>query len=166
MPKFLATAGIALLAILVLGSAPAAAHAALVSTDPSDGARLETAPTRVTLEFNENVATPAFLAITAPDGTRVGTGPVKVVDKKVTAPVAPVDMKGTYSMSYRVVSSDSHSIEGSTAFEVTTGRTVTQATPAKEESFVHRHRGHLVWGLLGALVAVVLLLLPLRSTSD
>ena len=159
-------AGIALLVSLVLGSGPAAAHAALVSSDPSDGARLDTAPTNVNLEFSENVASPAYLVITGPDGSRVRTGRTEVLDRTVTVTVAPVDMKGTYSMSYRVVSADGHPVEGTTKFEVTTGRTVKQVTSAEEGSFVHRHKSHLLWGLLGAVVAVGLLLWPLRGKSD
>lgn len=166
MPKFLAVAGIALLVSLVLGSAPAIAHAALVSTDPGDGMRLDAVPAKVKLEFSENVASPAFLVITAPDGSQVRIGKVEVLDKTVTATVAPADMKGTYSMSYRVVSADSHPVEGSTTFEVTTGRTVKHVSSAEKESFVHGHQGHLLWGLLGAVVAVGLLLWPLRGKSD
>lgn len=166
MPRFLATAGLALLISLVLGSAPAVAHAALVSSDPADGERLEAAPTEVTLEFSERVEDPAYLVITAPDGSRVKVGKIGVLDKTVSATVAPVDMKGSFSMSYRVVSSDGHPIEGSTKFEVTKGRTVDQVTPAEGESFVHRHTSHLWWGSLGALIAVGLLLWPLRSKSD
>lgn len=165
MPKLLATAGIALLVSLVLGSSPATAHAALVSADPSDGARLDKAPTRVTLRFSENVATSAYVVITAPDGSRLTTGKVAVVDKTVTATVAPSDMKGTYSMSYRVISSDSHPVEGSTKFVVTTGRTVAQAPVATKESPSHWQSNHVLWGVLGALVALGLLLWPLRSRS-
>ncbi|MGZ5366286.1 MAG: copper resistance CopC family protein [Aeromicrobium sp.] len=166
MPRFLATAGLALLISLVLWSAPAVAHAALVSSDPADGERLEAAPTEVTLEFSESVADPAYLVITAPDGSRVKVGEIGVLDKTVSATVAPVDMKGAFSMSYRVVTSDGHPVEGSTKFEVTEGRTVDQVTPTEGESFVHRHTGHLWWGLLGAVIAVGLLLWPLRSKSD
>jgi methionine-rich copper-binding protein CopC len=166
MAKFLAAAVGAALVSLVLGSAPASAHAALVSTDPADGARLDAAPTIVRLEFSESIATPAYVVITAPDGTRVKTGKAIALDKTVTATVNPVDMKGRYSMSYRVVSADSHTVGGTTKFEVTTGRTVTQVPPAQKESFTHRHNSHLWWGALGALVAVGLLLWPLRSKSD
>lgn len=169
MPKLLAVAGIALLvslASLVLGSAPAIAHAALVSTDPGDGMRLDAVPAKVKLEFSENVASPAYVVITAPDASQVRIGKVEVLDRTVTASVAPVDMKGTYSMSYRVISADSHPVEGSTKFEVTTGRTVKQVSSAEKESFVHGHQGHLLWGLLGAVVAVGLLLWPLRGKSD
>lgn len=162
MFKVLATASIAVLASLVLGAVPASAHAALVSTDPGDGARLNNAPTKVTLEFNENLASPAFIVITAPDGARVKTGAVEAIDKTVTATVASVDMKGIYSMSYRVVSVDGHPVEGSTTFDVTTGRTVEQVKPAEQESFASRHQGHLLWGSAGAVIAIGLLLWPLR----
>lgn len=163
MPKFLALVGVALLASLALSSSPAAAHAALVGTDPADGARLDVAPTEVSLGFNENIATPAFVVITAPDGTRVKTGTVKAIDKTVTAAVAPVDLKGTYSMSYRVVSSDGHPVEGTTTFDVATGSTVKQVAPAEQKSFTHRHKSHLLWGFVGAAVAIGLLLWPLRG---
>lgn len=161
MLKILVTACVAVFACLVLGSAPASAHAALVRIDPGDGARLGAAPAKVALEFNENVATPAFVVITAPDGSRVRTGKVTILDKTVTVTVAPVDMKGTYLMSYRVVSADGHPVEGSTTFDVTIGRTVTEVAPAEQQSFAHRHQGHLLWGLAGAVVAIGLLLWPL-----
>lgn len=165
MPRFLALAVSAVFAGLLLGSAPAYAHAALVSTDPGDGARMATAPRKVTLTFNENVATPAFVVVTAPDGTRVKTGKVSILDHTVSATVSATDMKGTYTLSYRVVSADSHPVEGTAKFEVTTGRTVEQKAPV-EESFTHRHRNHLIWGLGGAAIAVGLLLWPLRGRHD
>lgn len=166
MPKFLSLAGVLLLAGLVLGSAPASAHSALVSTDPSDGARLDAMPSVVSLTFNEVVAIPAFVSITAPDGTKVKTHNVEVVDKSVTASVAPAGMRGIFTMSYRVVSSDGHPVEGSTTFQVTTGATVDQVEPKAQGSFVHRHRSHLVWGLLGAVLAIGLLLWPLRKARS
>ena len=166
MFKVFATVGIALFVGLVLGAAPASAHAALVSTDPSDGARLKTAPTKVTLKFNEGIASPAFLVITAPDGSLVKTGAVEAVDKTVTATVGSVDMKGIYSMSYRVVSADGHPIEGTTTFDVAAGRTVEQPKPAKLEPFTSRHQGPLLWGSAGAVIAIGLLLWPRRGRSD
>lgn len=166
MPKFFVAAGIGLLVSLVLGSVPASAHAAMVSTDPGDGERLTTAPAKVTLEFNENIASPAFIVITAPDGTRVRTGSIEAVDKTVTTTVAPVDMKGTYSMSYRVVSTDGHPVEGGTTFVVTTGKVAAPVAAAGRDSFVHRHKGQFLWGGAGATVALAILLLPLRGKHD
>ena len=165
MPRFLALACAAVLASLVLGSAPAYAHAALVSTDPGDGARVATAPRKVTLTFNENIASPAFVVVTAPDGTKVKTGKISILDHTVSTTVAASDMKGIYTMTYRVVSADSHPVEGSTTFTVTTGRAVKQVAPV-EESFTHRHRNHLIWGLGGAVVAIGLLLWPLRGKHE
>lgn len=163
MPKFLVTAGIALLVSFVLGSTPAYAHAALVSADPADGTRLDAVPKSVTLEFSEDIATPAYVVITAPDGSRVKTGTIDALDKTVTATVAAVDMKGTYVMSYRVVSFDGHPVEGSTTFDVTTGRTVKQVHPVATESFTRRHRGQLLWGFLGVFLVVGLVLWPLKT---
>lgn len=165
MPKFIVLACVSIVASLVLGSAPAYAHAALVDTDPGDGARTVRAPRTITLTFNENVATPAFVVVTAPDGTTVKTGAVSILDHTVSAKVAATDMKGTYTLSYRVVSADSHPVEGTTTFDVTNGRTVKQVASI-EESFTHRHRSHLIWGLAGAAVAVGLLLWPLRGKHD
>ena len=51
----LATASLVALAIVLVGVSPASAHAELVSTDPEEGAVLETAPSKVTLTFNEPV---------------------------------------------------------------------------------------------------------------
>lgn len=163
MPKTLTLASIALLAALVLGSGPAYAHAALVSSDPSEGSRLDKAPTSVTLTFNEPVGKPAYVAVTGPDGSSIKTTDISAVDKVVTATVAAADMKGTFTLSYRVVSTDSHPVEGSTTYDVTTGRTVEQVEPKAEESFVHRHQSHLLWGFGGAVIAIGLLLWPLRG---
>ncbi|MBC7593735.1 MAG: copper resistance protein CopC [Kineosporiaceae bacterium] len=157
---------VALSACLVLGATPASAHAALVSTDPGDGVRLKTAPTKVTLEFNEDLASPAYVVITAPDGSRVKTGTVNALGKTVTATVEPADLKGTYSMSYRVVSDDGHPVAGGTTFDVTSGRTVSPVAPAEQESFTQRHQGLLLGGFAAAVVVVGLLLWPLRRRHE
>ncbi len=154
-------------ALVLLGTAPVAAHASLTGTDPEDGSTLDTAPTSLTFSFNEVVGN-AAVVVSAPDGSRVDVADVTAVDREVTASVADVDQKGTYTASYRVVSADGHPISGSVTYAVTSGRTVTQRPPqaAVEQGFVHRHRTHLFWGVLAAAVAVVLLLEPLRRRSD
>jgi hypothetical protein len=43
-------------ALLLLGAAPASAHAVLEASTPGDGARLDTPPESVRLEFNEPVS--------------------------------------------------------------------------------------------------------------
>jgi methionine-rich copper-binding protein CopC len=154
------------LAAVLLGAGPASAHAALVGTDPEDGATLATAPTSITFTFNENVSRRAQVAVAAPDGAQLKVSGIKAVDNAVTATVAGADQRGTYSASYRVVSADGHPVTGTITYDVTTGRTVTQVDPPKQESFIHRHRSHVFWGVLAGAVAIVLLLAPLRRRDD
>jgi len=150
----------------VLGSGSASAHAALAGSDPEDGSTHTSAPTSVTLTFNENIASPAYVAVAAPDGSQVDVTDVRAVDDTVTATVADVDQRGTYSTSYRVVSADGHPVTGTLTYQVTTGAEVTQVDAPDEQSFVHRHRSHFIWGILAAAVAIALLLAPLRRRHD
>jgi len=149
-----------------IGAGPAGAHAALVGSDPADGTSSATAPTSITFTFNENIAQPAYIAVKAPDGTQVKVSKVRAVDDAVTATVADVGQRGTYSASYRVVSSDGHPVTGTITYDVTTGRTVTQVEAPVEETFLHRHSSHLIWGVVAGVVAIGLLLAPLRRRHD
>ena len=154
------------LALLLVGSGPASAHASLVGSDPEDGATLASASSTVTFTFNENVGNPAFVSVTAPNGDKVGVTGVRAVDKQVTAAVADVDQKGRYTAAYRVVSADGHPVEGTIHYSSTSGRTVKQVDAPQEQTFIHRHRAHLFWGILAAAVAIALLLAPLRRRDD
>ncbi|MET0467507.1 MAG: copper resistance CopC family protein [Aeromicrobium sp.] len=155
------------LVLLVSVAGPASAHAALVGSDPEDGSSLDAAPTTITLTFNENIAQPAYVAVAAPDGTQVEVTDIRAVDDTVTATVQDVDQRGRYSASYRVVSADGHPVTGTLRYDVTTGRSVTQVdAPAQDEGFLHRHSSHLFWGILAAVVAIALLLAPLRRRHD
>ena len=155
-----------LLGGLVLGAGPASAHAALIGTDPEDGGTLSTAPTSITFTFNENVSRRAQVAVAAPDGTQVDVGRIRAVDNTVTATVPDVDQRGTYSASYRVISADGHPVTGTVTYTVTAGQTVKQVDAPAQEGFVHRHRSHFIWGILAAVVAIVLLLAPLRRREE
>jgi methionine-rich copper-binding protein CopC len=154
-------------AVVLLAAAPASAHASLIRTSPADGSKVATAPRAVALTFSENVGS-AFVAVTAPDGSPVRTSQVRAVDEKVTASVAATDQRGRYTLAYRVVSADGHPVSGTVTVTTTTGRTVTQADAPADKSFVHRHRSHLVIGILAGLVAIGLILAPLlrRRTSS
>lgn len=154
------------LVLLIVWSGPASAHAALVGSDPEDGSTHTAAPTAVTFTFNENVAQPAYVAIAAPDGTQVDVSGIRAVDDTVTATVADVDQRGTYSASFRVVSADGHPVTGTLTYVVTSGRTVEQVTAPEDKTFLHRHSSHFFWGILAAVVAIALLLAPLRRRHD
>ncbi|WP_165570539.1 copper resistance protein CopC [Aeromicrobium sp. IC_218] len=160
---------LALTAVLVaVGAGPASAHASLLSTDPADGTTVEAVPEQVTLTFNENIGNPAYVAITAPDGEQLELADVKAVDHTVTATVEPSGLRGVHEMSYRVVSADGHPVKGTVVFTTTTGDTVdpvATSADASQESFLHRHREHVWWAGAAVVVALVLLLVPLRRRS-
>lgn len=149
-----------------MGSGPASAHASLVGSDPADGATIAAAPSALTFSFNENIASPAYVAVTAPDGSKIEVSEVTAVDKEVTATLADPDQRGRYTATFRVVSADGHPVEGLIDYTATSGRAVTQVDPPTQEAFIHRHSAHLFWGILAAAVAIVLLLAPLRRRDD
>ncbi|WP_055588105.1 copper resistance CopC/CopD family protein, partial [Peterkaempfera griseoplana] len=107
---------------LLGGAGTAAAHAALAGSAPAADAVLDTAPREVVLTFSEGVSVP-------PDGLRVlGPGGLRVDDRRPghaggdgrTARVAlgPGLPQGTYVVSWRVVSADSHPVSGGFTFSV------------------------------------------------
>lgn len=107
--------------VLVAGVGMASAHAAVESTDPPQGTVLAAAPQRVSLTFSETVQV-------AEDGIRVfGPGGGQVDDGHAThfgsGAVAGVALRnataqGTYTVSWRVVSADSHPVSGAFTFSV------------------------------------------------
>jgi copper transport protein len=109
-------AAAALLAILASG--PAAAHAVLVGTDPRDGTVLDAPPDALTITFNEPVQVVAGgTTLLAADGSPVDVAVVAVDDALVVTPAATLD-DGTYVVSWRVVSLDTHPVAGAFTFSV------------------------------------------------
>lgn len=111
--------GTALAAALVLGAGgPASAHAVLDSSDPGPDQVLTTAPARISLHFDESVTPPpGAVRVFAPDGHRVDSGDVDGHGRQVSVAV-DADQRGTYLVSWRVVSADSHPISGAFTFSV------------------------------------------------
>jgi copper transport protein len=113
-------AGAAVLAVLALlvGAAPASAHATLVSSDPAEGEVLAEAPDVVTFTFDEPVvlsegSVQVFDA--AGDAVESSAG---ARDEVVTAELPDGLDDGTYVVTWRVVSTDGHPITGSLTFSV------------------------------------------------
>ncbi|RBY74687.1 copper resistance protein CopC [Blastococcus sp. TF02-09] len=110
----------------VVLAGPAAAHAVLVSTEPGESARLETAPTEVTLTFSEGVSLGAgYARVLTGDGERVDTDDASVDGEVITVPLQPDLADGGYLVTYRIVSADSHPIRGAFSFVVGEGELVT-----------------------------------------
>ena len=112
---------LAVLAVLLLAGRPASAHATLQTTDPAADAVVDAVPDTVTLTFDEPVAAPTgAVQVVSPDGGRVD-GAVTLADgDKVVGVAVDGDAKGTYTVAYRVVSDDGHTITGSFVFHVQT----------------------------------------------
>lgn len=109
-----------LIAVLtVLGTATSAsAHATLVSTDPAEGAVLPEAPSEVTFSFDEPVQlVPDGLLAFDAEGKRVDLEP-KASGVEVTGELPGDLARGTYVITWRVVSADGHPIAGSLTFHV------------------------------------------------
>ena len=109
-------------AALSLGMAfSAAAHAFLDHASPAVGSAMPTAPPRVTIWFTQNLE-PAFSSITVTNaaGQRVDLGNVQVPPghpdqlQVGVRPLAP----GTYTVSWHVVSVDTHPTQGTFTFQV------------------------------------------------
>ncbi|MFG2097512.1 copper resistance CopC/CopD family protein [Streptomyces sp. NPDC048612] len=108
---------------LVLGGAgTASAHAKVSSTAPAEGSVLKTPPKTVAITFSETMSLPDQpLRVFAPDGKRVNLGEAGwAPDDRATIRAAlPGGLgKGTYTVSWRAVSADSHPISGAFAFSI------------------------------------------------
>jgi methionine-rich copper-binding protein CopC len=116
---------------LLLGGAPAFAHTRLEGSNPADGSSVDTAPTTVSLTFNEDVpADFSTLTVIGPDGAAYQTGAVTAAGGTVSTAVRPLGPAGRYQVGYRVVSDDGHPVTGTLAFTLTTAGTARTATPA------------------------------------
>lgn len=111
--------------LLAVGAKPAQAHTDLQSSTPAAGARLEQAPTELTLRFTEDISAQfAHLSLIR------GEEPAKRLEVEVRGPViatpvpSPSDTGGgqvAWKVSYRVVSADGHPVIGTLQFSAPTG---------------------------------------------
>lgn len=112
--------------VLLATGSVASAHAVVVSSSPSDGAVVETAPLEVQIQFSEAVSADlGGLTVLDSDGRRVDNNDSRVSGGDLLqASVQPGLADGTYVMNYRVVSIDGHPITGSIVFGVGEGTTI------------------------------------------
>jgi len=105
----------AILAVL-LPSAPAFAHNALTDASPAKGSTVKKAPTSVKLKFLQKL-NPDYTTITV-----TGTATIETSEPRVDGPTASITFEplanGVYSVAYRVVSKDGHTVQGSYKFTV------------------------------------------------
>jgi copper transport protein len=112
---------VGVIAGVVAGTAPAAsAHALLLRTDPSAQSTVPTSPSAVHLFFSESVEVGAGdVRVYDVNGTRVDTNHITRADgnREVIVGVPHLD-DGTYTVTWRAVSADSHPVRGGFVFYV------------------------------------------------
>ncbi len=116
---------VGVLAGAVMLAPPASAHATVAASDPTDGSRLGKAPAQVSITFDEPVgADLGYLRVISARGLDVGAGAVTHPDgqgRVVAVALKPGLGDGTYIVSWRVTSADSHPIDGTFRFVVGNG---------------------------------------------
>lgn len=107
----------ALLALLILPAA-VAGHAALVSADPADGARLERTPGAITLVFDQPVGLgPAGIVVLDGAGRQVDALPETADGGTIVQPLPPL-ADGWYLVTWAIVSEDGHPVHSAAVFAV------------------------------------------------
>ncbi len=99
----------------------ASAHAILLTSTPANDAVLKQSPATVTLGFNEPVETGAFGSVRIYDGqaNRVDSGRItRPNNKSVTLKVGRTLPQGTYTVTWHVVSADTHPVSAAFVFHV------------------------------------------------
>jgi len=110
----------AVVLIALVGAPIASGHAILEETSPGNDSVLQQSPPAVLLRFNEAVET-AFGSIRVYDcsAKRVDSGQItRPADRIVSITVNPQLPRGTYTVTWRVISADSHPVSGAFVFHV------------------------------------------------
>lgn len=108
-----------LLVSLLTGPA-ALAHDDVIDQIPAPGSQVEAGPLDIKLDFSNellDLGSGAEIIVTSPDGSAVAAS-CAVLDGTLASAKTDLDQAGTYTIAWRVVSSDGHPIEGSYEFEL------------------------------------------------
>ncbi len=130
---------------LLAGAVPVSAHAALTGSDPQQGAVVAEAPAQVSLTFSEQVAiSDSSVRVLDPKGKRVDTGKSSGQGGNTYAVKLHSGLPdGTFTVTYQVVSADSHPVSGAFTFSIGAPSTTTVAVSDQEAG------GGIVGGLYG-----------------
>lgn len=122
-----------LIGVGVAGAPVAFAHTELKSSNPSAGAVLASAPTEVTLTFEEAVVVPNnAITITGPGGATWTVGTPRVTGAVITAPVQANGPAGAYTLSWKAKGDDGDPLTGTVPFTLSApaGAAAAPASPS------------------------------------
>jgi copper transport protein len=158
----LMTAVLTVVVLLLAPTAPASAHAELVGSTPANGARLDKAPSRVTLEFTEGVnLIDNGIRLVDAEGDTVSTPSPSAEGHTIRWSMPSKLPKGKYLVSWRVVSADGHPVQGAFSFGVgvdaqgVLGAGGEQPGTAPPPVVIVRFAGYLAFSLLIGVIAFV-----------
>ncbi|MDV8147506.1 copper resistance protein CopC [Arthrobacter sp. B10-11] len=107
-------------AAVLTAAAPASAHDAAESSSPAQGATVAAPPETVSVTFNKApLALGSQFQVKDVAGTNWAEGPVEIVDNVASQKLRTGAPAGEFTVLWRVVSSDSHPIEGTFTFTAT-----------------------------------------------
>ena len=120
-------AAVLLASLMLFGGAAAQAHDELVSSDPAANATLTQAPAELNLTYSANLMNIEGgnrVRVVDSTGASVAEGEPQVKGTTVTQPLKIKDASAdeTYTVTWRVVSSDGHPIQGTYTFSVGAGK--------------------------------------------
>ncbi|MBG6217830.1 methionine-rich copper-binding protein CopC [Arthrobacter sp. CAN_A6] len=118
----LVLAAMAAMLLSLLTAAPASAHDELSGSNPPAGGAVDVLPATVELMFSQVPSgIGAEMQILDDSGTDWAEGAPQIVNASAQQAVRPGAPAGEYTVNWRVVSSDSHPIEGSFTFTAASG---------------------------------------------
>jgi len=104
--------------VVAAGPGTVRAHAQLLTVSPADGETVGAPPTEVILTFNESVSlTGGDVRVLDDSATQVSADAVQS-GVTIAVPLAADLANGTYTVTWQVVSADSHRITGASVFHV------------------------------------------------
>ncbi|MEV6716543.1 copper resistance CopC family protein [Lentzea sp. NPDC051208] len=110
-------------AAVLVTAAPAAAHNALIGSDPKDKSSLEVGPSTVTLTFDQDVqggqGINTISVVDSNGGHYEAAGDPTIKDTTVSAKVDALGKAGEYKIGYRILSADGHPVSGELTFTLT-----------------------------------------------
>lgn len=103
------------------------AHAVLLDASPKEGSQLKQMPGKVSLTFNERLGEGVFNLQVRNDKGKLITTKKATMNRthKTISLDAPPSQKGIYTVSYSVISADSHPVQGTYVFSI--GEKIDQA---------------------------------------
>ena len=104
---------------LITSATGAIAHASWLSSTPQAGATLEAAPTEVRVGFDSGLlASGAALVVTNADGVVISDSTPVIGMSEISVAVDPGAPAGRYTVAFRVVSEDGHTVSDSFDYTV------------------------------------------------